>query len=118
MPSKIVWFEVVGQDADKMRSFYGDLFGWNFDVMPGMDYGLTRCDETGLPGGVGKANASSGWNTFYVGVDDLEGTLAAAEQAGGSILQPVTVLPDGGRIAVFTDPEGRPVGVAETQCDS
>ena len=47
MSNKVVWFEVVGQDADKMRSFYGSLFGWNFNVMPEIDYGLTACDETG-----------------------------------------------------------------------
>jgi len=115
MASKIVWFEVVGQDADKLRSFYGDLFGWSFDVMGQGDYGLTKSDETGLPGGIGKAQAGPGWNTFYVGVDDLEGTLAAVEASGGTLLQPPTEMPDGGRIAVFADPEGRPVGIATNQ---
>jgi predicted enzyme related to lactoylglutathione lyase len=55
-----VWFEVVGQDADTMRSYYGDPSGWSFDVMPGMDYGLTPSAETALPGGVGEARSTAG----------------------------------------------------------
>ncbi|MCO4769125.1 MAG: VOC family protein [Deltaproteobacteria bacterium] len=115
MSSKIVWFEVVGQDADKMRAFYGKLFGWNFNVLPEIDYGLTACEETGIPGGVGKAQAGNGWNAFYVGVDDLDATLAMASDSGASVLQPPTTLPDGTYLAVIADPEGRPLGLVKNQ---
>lgn len=111
MSNKVVWFEVVGQDADKMRSFYGSLFGWNFNVMPELDYGLTACDETGLAGGVGKAMGPGGWSTFYVSVDDLDATIANAKAAGASVLAPPWVLPDGDRACVLADPEGHPVGL-------
>jgi predicted enzyme related to lactoylglutathione lyase len=28
----IVHFEIIGQDPQKLRSYYGDLFGWKFDT--------------------------------------------------------------------------------------
>ncbi len=30
--SKVVWFEVCGKDANGLRGFYGELFGWKFQV--------------------------------------------------------------------------------------
>ena len=113
MPNPIVWFEVIGQDADKMKAFYGKLFGWTYNNLPGMGgYGLVN-DASPVPGGIGQAPEGPGWTTFYVQVDDLEATLAMAAEDGGKVLMPPTTLPDGGTIAVFSDPEGRPVGVVK-----
>ena len=34
MGQPVVHFEVVGKDGEKLRSYYSDLFGWEFsDVM-------------------------------------------------------------------------------------
>jgi predicted enzyme related to lactoylglutathione lyase len=32
MGNPVVHFEVTGEDPDKLRSFYGGLFGWEFDT--------------------------------------------------------------------------------------
>jgi hypothetical protein len=32
MGQPIVHFEIIGKDAKKLRSYYGDLFGWEFDT--------------------------------------------------------------------------------------
>ena len=32
MGQPIVHFETIGKDAKKLRSYYGDLFGWEFDT--------------------------------------------------------------------------------------
>ncbi len=111
MAHNIVWFEVMGQDADKMRSFYGELFGWTFNPLPGMDYALTDCEETGVPGGIGSLPSGKGWNTFYVSVDDLDEKVVAATSGGGDVLLPATTLPDGGRVAVVSDAAGRALGL-------
>ena len=114
MDNQVVWFEVMGSDGDKLREFYGDLFGWSFKSMEGMDYGMTACEETGIPGGVGKAPAGPGWVTFYVEVDDISASLAKAEGKGAKVLMPITQLP-GNSIAVFADPEGHPVGLSQSR---
>ena len=28
----VVHFEVIGSDPEQLRSYYGDLFGWEFDT--------------------------------------------------------------------------------------
>lgn len=111
MASKVVWFEVLGKDGDKLRGYYGELFGWSFKEAPGMNYGMTDPEATGIGGGVGTAGPAS-WSTFYVAVEDIVKALDKAKKLGGKELMPVTKLPDV-TIAVFADPEGHPVGLIE-----
>jgi len=116
MSNKVEWFEVLGKDGAKLRGFYGELFGWKFQLMPGgeMDYGMTAAADTGIGGGVGTADRGPGWVTFYVGVDDPRAALARAEKLGAKVLMPVTELPDV-TIAVLADPEGHPVGLVKSK---
>jgi predicted enzyme related to lactoylglutathione lyase len=32
MPQPVVHFEVVGKDPARLRSYFGELFGWKFEV--------------------------------------------------------------------------------------
>ena len=32
MGQPIVHFEIIGKDPEKLRSYYGNLFGWEFDT--------------------------------------------------------------------------------------
>ncbi len=38
MSARVVHFEIPFDDGDRARSFYRDVFGWNVQPMPGMDY--------------------------------------------------------------------------------
>jgi uncharacterized protein len=114
MPQPVVWFEVVGKDAEKLKGFYGDLFGWEF-TSPGMPgYWFTAPEgEDGLRGGVGAApDGGPGHATFYVQTDDPQGTLDKAEQLGGKTVMPVTEM-EGTTIALLQDPEGHTIGVVK-----
>jgi hypothetical protein len=110
MENPVVWFEVMGQDPDKLRSFYGKLLGWQFQTDNPMDYGMVDAGEGGIAGGIGQAAGGRGWATFYTKVPDLEITVKHAERLGSQVLVPPTDLPDT-RIAVVTDPEGNAVGI-------
>ena len=48
-----------------------------------------------------------------IAVEDVEATLARAEQLGGSIVQPAQHVP-GTSVGVFADAQGHKVGVAST----
>jgi uncharacterized protein len=110
MSNRVGWFEVVGSDGEKLRSFYGDVFGWQFQQGdPEMDYGMTDPSQTGIGGGVGTSPAG-GHAIFYVEVDDPQGALDKIESAGGSVVMPVTELPMV-TFAQFKDPEGNLVGL-------
>lgn len=114
MGNPVVWFEVMGNDGEKLRAFYGSMFGWEFKAPPmEMDYGMVDAGGTGIPGGVGKAPAGPGWVTFYVEVADIDASLAQAAAAGGQVLMPKMAYP-GGHLAVFSDPEGHPIGLSQS----
>src|SRR5438552_3096921 len=69
MGQPVVHFEVIGKDPQRLRGYYGDLFGWEFDtsspVAPevsepdgyGFTDGNTTSDGLGIPGGVGGGTA-------------------------------------------------------------
>lgn len=42
MAQPVVHFEIAGKDGEKTREFYGKLFGWEYQLMEGMDYGLVQ----------------------------------------------------------------------------
>jgi hypothetical protein len=113
MGQPVVHFEVIGQDGDKLRSYYGDLFGWEFDTDNPMDYGLVN--GAGIGGGVAKGpDGYEGHVTFYVEVPDVEATLAQAESLGGSrVFGPDQVM-EGLVLGQFTDPEGHLIGLTQS----
>ena len=121
----MVHFEIIGKDPEKLRSYYGDLFGWKFDTsapvseavsQPG-NYGFvnrnTTSDGVGIPGGVGGGRGYQGHALFYVGVPDVEAALQKAESLGGTRRMGPKKNP-GADLVVghFTDPEGILLGVA------
>jgi predicted enzyme related to lactoylglutathione lyase len=117
MGNPVVWFEVMGKDGENLRSFYGDLFGWSYETVEGMDYGMVQGADNGgempaIPGGIGTApQGAPNYQTFYVGVDDVQAALDKAESLGGKTLVPLMELPMGGKIAIFGDPEGNMIGL-------
>ena len=112
MGNPTVFFEVAGPDQKGLIDFYNKLFGWKTTDIPGdMPYSLVTPGEGGAPGGIGPTpDGSQGHVTFYVGVEDIAGSLAKAESLGGSkIMGPMPV--PGGEIGLFSDPEGHVIGV-------
>ena len=121
MGQPVVHFEIVGKDADKLRSYYSDLFGWEFDSNNPMNYGVvqregnTNSDGVGIGGGVGPGpEGYPGHVTFYVEVPDVEAALAQAESLGGTRMMGPDKPMEGLEIGLFTDPEGHVVGLVKT----
>jgi uncharacterized protein len=122
MGQPVVHFEIIGKDAQRLRSYYGDLFDWSFDTNPsvtGMDYGIveryTTSDGIGIPGGVGGGmEGYEGHVMFYVAVPDVEAALQKAESLGGTRRMGPDPIP-GTEIEIghFTDPEGHLIGVVQ-----
>ena len=125
MGHPVVHFEIIGTEPAKLRGYYGDLFGWEFDTggavaeavsRPG-DYGFTEpgtaAGGAGVPGGVGGGPGYDPHVVFYVGVPDVAAALENAERLGGTRRMGPERAP--GRdlvVAHFTDPEGNLIGLA------
>ncbi|MQA08603.1 MAG: glyoxalase [Pseudonocardiaceae bacterium] len=127
MGQPVVHFEIIGSDPAKLRGYYGELFGWEFNIgdasteavsQPG-NYGFvdgsTTGDGTGINGGVAGGEGYRPRVLFYVGVADVEAALRKAESLGGTrLMGPAPERPPAGDLVVghFTDPEGNVIGVA------
>jgi uncharacterized protein len=112
----VVHFEIIGTDPAKLRSYYSELFEWEFDTgdaateavsQPG-NYGFIHGTTTGggINGGVGGGEGYEPRVVFYVRVPNVETALENAESLGGKR----RMGPEGTRgtlvVGQFTDPEG------------
>jgi predicted enzyme related to lactoylglutathione lyase len=114
MANPVVHYEIMGPDGDKLRSFYGDLFGWKIEVMPQMDYGTVGPqDGVGIGGGIGSDPDGKPSVTIYIQVDDPQAYLDRIASMGGEIVQPVTEIPNVVTFAQFKDPQGNVVGLVK-----
>lgn len=113
MAHPVVHAEIRSQDPDVTRTFFADLFGWTV-ASEGAFPGYTFID-TGAEGGtyvaIGPRQTPEDEVLFFVAVDDVEATLARAEELGGSIIQTAQHVP-GTSFGVFADAQGHQVGVA------
>jgi predicted enzyme related to lactoylglutathione lyase len=121
MGQPVVHFEIIGNDAEKLRGYYSELFGWEFNADNPMNYGTvdreanTNADGIGIGGGIGAGpEGYDGHVTFYIEVPDVEASLAKAESLGGSRMMGPEQVMEGIEIGLFNDPEGRTVGVVKT----
>jgi uncharacterized protein len=116
MAHPVMWFEVLGTDATKLQQFYSALFGWTFEVIEPIKYGMTNMREgRGIPGGVGQAlPGTRSWTTFYIETPDVTASLEQAQALGGRVVTPRTVTPDV-TLGIFEDPEGHVIGLVEAR---
>ena len=124
MSQPVVHFEVIGKDPARLRKYFGELFGWEFDVPSPVarevsepdSYGfldlVTSEDGTGIRGGVGGGPGYESHAVLYVGVPDVEAALQRAEELGGTRVMGPATSPTGLAVGHFTDPEGTLIGVA------
>ena len=122
MGQPVVHFEIVGQDGEKLRQYYSDLFGWQADANNPMGYGMISrednvgADGNGIGGGIGPApEGYPGHVTFYVAVPDVEAALAKAESLGGTRIMGPERPMDMVEIGLFSDPEGHVIGVVKEE---
>jgi predicted enzyme related to lactoylglutathione lyase len=121
MGQPVVHFEIAGGDAEKLQSYYSELFGWNIDANNPMKYGIVAREENltedgiGIGGGVSQGpEGYPGHVTVYVQVPDVEASLAKAESLGGQrMMGPEQVMEDL-VIGLFTDPEGHVIGLMQS----
>ena len=101
---------------DRALRFYGDLFGWTFDVGP-EEYGrYTTCLLMGRRVAALSVQNEPGakyfWNV-YLATPDCDRTAERAREAGATLLmEPMDVL-DQGRMAIVRDPVGAQFGLWE-----
>ena len=114
MGKPVVHFEFWSQDPQACSDFYTKAFDWNIQHMAEMDYRLVNTgDEGGINGGIMKPKQGP-WPsnmTFYIQVDDLPKYRKKIVDAGGKILVEQQDVPGVGSFSLFSDPDGRVLGI-------
>jgi predicted enzyme related to lactoylglutathione lyase len=102
------WVDLSNPDLDGVTRFYGGLFGWDTETLPGSDQ-YTMFTRGGRPvAGVLPRDLDGRpptWNT-YILVADAAVAAKTVETAGGRVHRPPTHERDHGIVAVCSDPEG------------
>lgn len=120
MPGNFFWYDVMTNDVDAARIFYGDVVGWGTQDSgsPGHDYSLFTVEGRGvaglmhIPEDARKAGVPPCW-TGYVEVDDVDATAKRISQEGGQVRRGPIEVPGIIRFAVVADPQGAVVIVAK-----
>jgi len=107
MQGKFVWHDLMSTDVEGSRRFYGELFGWQTKKEEKGPYTLILLNGKDIGGILAHQmpGAPSHW-LGYVGVSDVDATLAKVKQLGGKIFKEKTNIPNVGDFAVIADGQG------------
>ena len=111
-----IWYELMTTDTDSAKAFYDAVVGW--DISEGaaeyQGYRMIGRKDGGFAGGIlpltdemQQHGARPIW-LGYVNVSDTDEAIAEIEQAGGTKIMGPMDIPNVGRIAMVTDPQGAP----------
>ncbi len=108
---RVCWCELQTRGARKAADFYAELFGWKLGGKDGGDY-IQFFHEDSPLGGFFELNGKTGlegvppnWMVFFA-TDDVDQSSARVKELGGRVHMPPMDLPDVGRFAVVSDPQG------------
>jgi predicted enzyme related to lactoylglutathione lyase len=124
MSGRIVHFEIPFDDKERAQAFYGDVFGWQIQGMPELDYTIVTTGpvgDNGMPSEPGFINGGMFQRTDNVNVpvvtidvDSIDDALATIEERGGKTVEAKSAVGEMGFAAYFNDSEGNLIGLWES----
>ena len=119
MGNPVVHWEMMSSDPAKIGEFYAKVFDWNVKHMPELKYRIVETGgEGGINGGITKPEHPEPWPgklTMYINVEDLDAYRKRVVDAGGKIMIEEMEVPGMGSFSLFTDPDGRMMGLWKTK---
>lgn len=106
-----IWFELNAADQDAAQAFYEAVAGWNIVPSPMPEHGGYRIAEAdgmpvaGIRGSNPEAPGHPGW-AVYLATSDVDAMAARVVDLGGRIPFGPIDIPQVGRFAMVTDPQG------------
>ena len=120
----IVHFEIPADDVEKLREFYGQLFGWKIEKMPGpVEYWSIQTVPVnekgesirpGVNGGMMKKQNLEHKPVNYILVESVDEYVKKIESLGGKIVVPKMEVPGIGWWALALDPEGNQFAIMQS----
>lgn len=113
---QLTHIEFPADDLDRARRFYGELFGWQLNAMPGYEgYLLFNTGSSEAGGGIGLRGQSVGDKVrVYAEADSIDELLPRVTELGGSVIAGKSEIEGQGWYAVINDSEGNELGLYES----
>ncbi len=106
------WSELSTNDVDAAAAFYGKVLGWTSQLFEDMQYTVFQNGDRAIAGAMkSPVEGMPSYWLVYFDVDDADATVKTARDHAGTIVLEPTDIPDVGRSAVITDPQGATFGV-------
>jgi predicted enzyme related to lactoylglutathione lyase len=104
--------EITANDVERCKTFYSEVFGWEFTEIPEVEYTIFQSGHGGIGGGVIKRGKQTPTHSVhYMQCHDLDATIERITSNGGTIVMPKTAFGDVGWLAHATDTEGNLFGL-------
>lgn len=105
-PGSIAHVEFAAKDPNKVKTPYGDLFGWKFQEVPEMNDATFQA-PSGPGGGLRMSQEGEAPSVLnYILVPSIDESVNRIQKAGGKIRFPKEEVPGQGWLAWFEDPAG------------
>ena len=122
IPGKVIWHDLLTDDVDSARHFYGELFGWKFEsptVGQNSAYTLITLNGSRIGGMIDatkiRADVDLTQWVSVLSVEDVDAATALFKTSGGTVFTEPTDLTDRGRISVVADSQGALVALLHTE---
>lgn len=112
MAGNLVHFEFPADDSGRSKTFWGSLFGWQFEEFAGSGYHMTQTPQPG--GAVQDRQEGQSGITVYFDTDDVVAAAEKVQSLGGTVVMPKMPVPNMGYFAICVDPEGNTFGLWES----
>jgi len=111
--ANFIWYELLAEDAGAAAEFYAGVIGWQVEDsgIPDLDYRIFATNEGEAIGGLMQRPPGSPGGPVWLGylpVVDVDESLGAIVEDGGSVLLPAWTMAGVGRMALVADPLGAP----------
>jgi len=122
IPGKVIWHDLLTDDVDSARHFYGELFGWKFEsptVGQNSAYTLITLNGSRIGGMIDatkiRADVDLTQWVSILSVENVDAATALFKTSGGTVFTEPTDLTDRGRISVVADSQGALVALLRTE---
>jgi len=122
MHGQFVWYELTTPDAEAAKKFYPRFTGWGTQPFD-RDYEMWTSGGVPFAGifrltqQLSQQGVPPNWMA-YVEADDVDATVAKARSLGATVMAGPDDIPNVGRYAVVTDPQGAAFGVYKSVRES
>jgi len=121
LAGKLIWFDLLTDNVDAAKQFYGPVFGWKFADVPNSQrrYSVISAGNERI-GGIFQPmlkvtkGANAHWLTL-ISVADADAAARYARSNGGQVVSGPTSVPSRGTHVVLRDPQGAMVGVLKSE---